>query len=736
MTNFLTTKKSKSISLFVVLLLTFGFGFSLITTGQADAFSPSYNPSNLIDNPTFQDNSSMSEAAIQSFLTNIGSGLAGFSDVEACDSSISSYYPHCGQSVSAAQIIYDTSQAYGINPRVILATLEKEQSLVTDPTPSSSQLNCAMGYNSCGSYVGFFTQVDNGAWQLEFSYQRANGNSGWWNSSLAYPCASAQSGFYNNGLLPGNTVTFNDRGGTAETVTIASAATASLYCYTPYVGPYSVTGYSGSYNFVYYYQLWFGSTGASTAYAWTLEGEGAYTDSGYSVPFTNTNGQIDMAPGQTAYLTVDARNVGYDTWPQSFVRLGTDNPENSSSLFSNGSWLSPTRIAMQQSSVTPGSDATFRIPITAPSTPGSYNQYFNLVAEDITWMNDPGLYFSINVIQPVNPTPQPDNGLVSGQSLTPGQYILSPETQSALMFYPNGDLVLYADGEIVWSNGVNNSSASRLTMQSDGNLVEYTSTGQPIWNSVTEGNSGAYLHIQSDGNLVVYSSGGAPLWWTSTGANPSYDDRVDQSIPSGGVLFPGQSLENVSKTCRLSLQTDGNLVEYNSSNQALWWSGTGTGQTQLLAMQPDGNLVMYNTSGNPIWASSPSHAGASLVLTPSCGFALETPTASVLWAGQKLYAGQSISSNGYTLIMQSDGNLVEYDSRGLAVWDTVTEGLGGAYATVQSDGNLVVYNSQNAPLWNSVTEGRGSSTLAMQADGNLVVYNARGPTWASGTVGR
>ncbi|HUC88268.1 MAG TPA: hypothetical protein VMR95_03925 [Candidatus Binatia bacterium] len=736
-TNNLRTRKSKRTTLVAVLSLLFlGFGISLITTGQANAFAPNYNPSNLIDDPTFQNNSSMSEGAIQSFLSNVGSGLANFTDVEACDSSISAYYPHCGQTVLAAQIIYDASQAYGINPRAILATLEKEQSLVTDPTPSASQLNCAMGYDSCGNYVGFFTQVDNGAWQLEFNYQRANGNSSWWNSSLPYRCGSAQSGFYNNGLIPGNTVTFNDSGGLAETVTIANAATASLYCYTPYVGPYSVTGYSGSYNFVYYYQLWFGSTEASTPYAWAFEGQGEYTDSGYSDPFTNTNGQIYMAPGQTVYLTVDARNVGYDTWPQSFVRLGTDDPENSSSQFANGSWLSPTRIAMQQSSVAPGSDATFDIPITAPSTPGTYNQHFNLVAEDITWMNDPGLFFTINVVQPVNPTPGPSNGLTSGQSLTPGQSILSPEAQSALMFNSNGDVILYADGKGVWSNGVNNSSASKLTMQSDGNLVEYSNTGQAIWNSVTEGNLGAHLNLQSDGNLVVYSSGGTPLWWSGTGSNPSYDDRVDQSIPSGGVLFPGQSLENASATCRLSLQTDGNLVEYNGSNQALWWSGTGIGQTELLAMQPDGDLVMYSTSGKPIWASNTLQPGASLVMRPSCGFDLESPNASVLWAGQKLYAGQSIVSSGYTLTMQSDGNLVIYDYNGVPVWNSSTEGTSGAYMTIQTDGNLVVYNSQNYPVWNSGTEGNGSSILAMQSDGNLVIYNARGGTWATGTAGR
>jgi hypothetical protein len=157
----------KGMSLFATVIIVSGILFQ----AKSLAFSPNYNPSNLIDNPTLLDNGTMSPTVIQSFLSNIGSGLASYSDVEACDSTIAPYYSHCGQTISAAQIIYDASQAYGINPQAILADLEKEQSLVTDPTPSASQINCAMGYNSCASYVGFFTQVDNGTWALRYNYE-------------------------------------------------------------------------------------------------------------------------------------------------------------------------------------------------------------------------------------------------------------------------------------------------------------------------------------------------------------------------------------------------------------------------------------------------------------------------------------------------------------------------------------------------------------------------------------
>ncbi|HUD06359.1 MAG TPA: hypothetical protein VMR34_00580 [Candidatus Saccharimonadales bacterium] len=225
-----------------------------------------YNPNYLISDSIFDNTTVMSTASIQSFLVSEGSGLANYSDVINCnpttptapDPYSASYYNNCGASVSAAQIIYEASQAYGISPRVILATLEKEQSLVTTPDPTQSQINCAMGYNSCGGYVGFFNQVDNGTWQLRTYIQLMNGQGWWGHSPSQYVCANGSS-LYSTGLYPGRTVTFADPGGTAETITLADASTAALYCYTPYVGPYSLTGYSGSYNFVVYFEEWFGT---------------------------------------------------------------------------------------------------------------------------------------------------------------------------------------------------------------------------------------------------------------------------------------------------------------------------------------------------------------------------------------------------------------------------------------------------------------------------------------------
>lgn len=97
---------------------------------------------------------------------------------------------------SAAQIIWDASHGYGdasgtvsgiavgntVSPVAILATLQKEQSIVTMKTKNDGSLNAAMGYGcpdsgGCDSkYRGFTKQVENGAWQLRYNYERAYGH--------------------------------------------------------------------------------------------------------------------------------------------------------------------------------------------------------------------------------------------------------------------------------------------------------------------------------------------------------------------------------------------------------------------------------------------------------------------------------------------------------------------------------------------------------------------------------
>ena len=116
---------------------------------------------------------------------------------------------------------------------------------------------------------------------------------------------------------------------------------------------------------------------------------------------------------------------------------------------------------------------------------------------------------------------------------------------------------------------------------------------------------------------------------------------------------------------------------------------------------------------------------------------------SVISAGSCLKEGQYIKSgNGYSAVMQKDGNFVLYSSGHWvsknALWSSQTcgKGIGPFCLSMQKDGNLVIYDRNGTPTWASNTCNKGAygHWLVMQKDGNLVLYDGKHKcTWASGT---
>ncbi len=246
--------------------------------------SAAQDPGRILDDALFLDANIMTKEAIQSFLVSKNSGLANLSYPLQCygaGSTERQLYTNAGATcdtpIPASHIIYYASQIYGVSPKVILTTMQKEQSLVTSPNPTSWQLNQAMGYacptsGSCAGNSTFSYQIDNATWALRYHFERARGNMTWWSTSSSWTCGTTKN-LYSPNLYPGQNVRFYDTNGTHyATVYIQNATTSAMYCYTPHTynnpqglygrAPYGTTGlyYSGSYNFVSYYELWFGST--------------------------------------------------------------------------------------------------------------------------------------------------------------------------------------------------------------------------------------------------------------------------------------------------------------------------------------------------------------------------------------------------------------------------------------------------------------------------------------------
>jgi hypothetical protein len=125
-----------------------------------------------------------------------------------------------------------------------------------------------------------------------------------------------------------------------------------------------------------------------------------------------------------------------------------------------------------------------------------------------------------------------------------------------------------------------------------------------------------------------------------------------------------------------------------------------------------------------------SQAGCSPPARPTTG--------GVVSSGQGLDRGVTSSSGTgfYSLVQQTDGNLVLYKSGGRSIWANSANGP-TAWTAMQSDGNLVAYDVIGRPRWSSNTAGNGASRLVVQDDGNAVIYrNSDGrAVWQSGTGG-
>ncbi|MFD9130471.1 hypothetical protein [Kitasatospora sp. NPDC059571] len=131
-------------------------------------------------------------------------------------------------------------------------------------------------------------------------------------------------------------------------------------------------------------------------------------------------------------------------------------------------------------------------------------------------------------------------------------------------------------------------------------------------------------------------------------------------------------------------------------------------------------------------------AAAAAAVVGAAGTA-SADTTTALYRGNTLNVGDSIvgttgTSTWYQLIMQADGNLVEYrwdgdptqgDQSRSVCWATNTYGSGANHATYQGDGNFVLYTPGGFAPWASNTAGGGGSTVDINSHGALYVGTKR-----------
>lgn len=219
---------------------------------QAEAVT--WNAGRIIDDNVFVNNNSMSSSGIQSFLNNKSSACLKNYQTPSIEGG-----NEYGSNVSAATAIKQASNLFNINPQVILATLQKEQGLITRGDCPSWRYQSAMGFgcpdndDGCdAAYKNFSKQLYQGARHFRGFYDQADG---WF---VPYTPGVRFIKYNPSSSCGGSDVNIRNR------------ATASLYSYTPYQ-PNAATvaadqgetvhcGAYGNINFWRYFNQWFGST--------------------------------------------------------------------------------------------------------------------------------------------------------------------------------------------------------------------------------------------------------------------------------------------------------------------------------------------------------------------------------------------------------------------------------------------------------------------------------------------
>lgn len=230
----------------LILLSLVGVLTSIIFSSSVNAAG--FSAGNIIGDGEFTDANSMSATDVQNFLNSKNSVcLKNYVTQEPLGNNT------YGGNVSAARAIWKAGQLFGINPKVILVTLQKEQGLITRTDCPTWRYQTALGYGCpdtapCSTF-GFSVQLYQGARHFRGFFDQ---EAGWY---IPY--------------TPGvRYIQYNpDPACGGSNVNIQNRATASLYSYTPYqpnaatiaapIGQTVSCGAYGNKNFWYYYNAWF-----------------------------------------------------------------------------------------------------------------------------------------------------------------------------------------------------------------------------------------------------------------------------------------------------------------------------------------------------------------------------------------------------------------------------------------------------------------------------------------------
>jgi hypothetical protein len=458
--------------------LAYGLAALIITVTSVFVFLPArkasaaFDPNMIMSDSVFENTGTMSAADIDAFLNRFGSSCispnSGFRDFKPLGwSTTNNRYEFSSSTVTAGEIISSAANFYHVNPQVLLATVQKEQSLVTggagcyyEPNKnepfscdlwgngrtynctdachhSGGCINIAVG-NQCpyycdANYEGFSMQLISGAWTLRFGQQRSLGHirdyAGYdaGDDVLRYSIPMVQGTrqrntdeeavYWDGYYTPGD-------GGS---VTITTGATAALYRYTPFK--------SGNSNFVNIFENTFGFGSTVDGRPLVPHPDGTMVrPAGSPGVRWNFSGGKKAVTSQAVFL-----NSGY-SWEN--VKLATQG-DNDLAIVAG----SPMKL--REGSLVKGSGPGIYIIENSDGIYGkrgfaSWDVFVGLGYQyrDVFTIDDSQLPSTIETIDTID-TVHPDGTLVR------------PEGQSGVYLLQNGNRVPFPNPQVLYSYGYN-----------------------------------------------------------------------------------------------------------------------------------------------------------------------------------------------------------------------------------------------------------------------------------------
>jgi len=289
----------RKLSFFVSVALVASLGLSLF--GPVKKAQAAFYANNLMSDAAFDFSNSLNADQINAFLntqhTSCISPDSGFQAVLPTGYTPTGGFTY-GDYTSAGMVIGTAANVYGVNPQVLLATLQKEQGTVVGASGfcdngDENKYSAAVGYGcpdsgtvynwsgvslyrrngvvhsntgptcvNSAAKAGFSQQVIRAAWLLKFGEQRSEGKTNWAVISGSWDNSDDLSTCYGGPMTQGSfkrcptetNPTAYDGWTTIDGLSthMDTGPTAALYWYTPH--------FSGNQHFVSIFEGWFGST--------------------------------------------------------------------------------------------------------------------------------------------------------------------------------------------------------------------------------------------------------------------------------------------------------------------------------------------------------------------------------------------------------------------------------------------------------------------------------------------